>query len=51
MLLIYWAFLNSLNIGTHKDTNKVNVRLHHCIAGRLPMTESHGFFAITSAGP
>jgi hypothetical protein len=44
MLMIYWALINFLNIGTHKNTDKANVRLHRW---RLPMTRSHGFFATT----
>jgi hypothetical protein len=27
MLLIYWALINSLNIGTHKNTNEANVTI------------------------
>jgi hypothetical protein len=44
MLMIYRALINCLNIDTHKNINKVNVRLHRW---RLPMTKSHGFFATT----
>jgi hypothetical protein len=42
--MIYWALIDYLNIGTRENTNEANVRLHRW---RLPMTESHGFFATT----